>query len=179
MSNELLQQFCQWFQQLDEPQRFDAGRQFKEHTGGTLSAYCNPKPVAVALVVVKTPEGERLLGLRRAIEPRKGTVVLPGGFMEEGEQPEEATAREVLEETGIAVQAERFAPFGRPVAAGGGTLLMFYRSSVCLSHGEFLQACERFEASSDGEAMDLVLIGPGAGLGFPLHQAAAAQFFEG
>ena len=53
------------------------------------------------------------------------------------------------------------------------------RSDISKAVADIRAACERFEASSDGEAMDLVLIGPGDELGFPLHKAAAAQFFEG
>jgi 8-oxo-dGTP diphosphatase len=45
----------------------------------------------------------RVLLARRAIEPRRGYWDLPGGFVEETEEPEAAVRREVREETGLAV----------------------------------------------------------------------------
>lgn len=177
MSLDVFSQFCQWFQGLDESQKVEASRQFRQTTGGTLSGYCNPKPVAVALVPVVTVEGVKLLGLRRAIEPRKGTLALPGGFMGEGESVEAAAAREVLEETGIPISAQSFALFDRPQPASGGTLLLFCLSRVILTAEQFDLFNQKFEQSSDGEAMDLTLVGPTDTLGFPLHQAAANEFF--
>jgi len=35
------------------------------------------------------------------IEPRKGTYIFPGGFLQFGENPQEAARREVREETGL------------------------------------------------------------------------------
>ncbi len=177
VSDALFSQFCQWFQALSETEKFQAGRQFQALTGGTLSAYANPKPVAVGVVPVQTPEGVRLLGVRRAIEPRLGAVALPGGFMDELERPAQAAAREVAEETGITLPEERFAAFGEPVATGNGTLLMFYACSSALSHEDFQRANEQLSQTTDGEASELVLVGPGDTLGFPLHQAAVAAYF--
>ena len=45
-----------------------------------------------------------LLVCRRAKEPAKGTLDLPGGFIDMNETGEEGVAREVLEETGLKVQ---------------------------------------------------------------------------
>ena len=53
--------------------------------------------------VVRDKEG-RLLLVRRGHEPALGTWSLPGGRIEPGETPEQAAAREVLEETGLEVQ---------------------------------------------------------------------------
>lgn len=61
--------------------------------------YVNPKVVAAVLPV---HEG-RVLLLRRAIAPRAGTWVFPGGFVEWGETVEQAAAREAAEEVGVAV----------------------------------------------------------------------------
>jgi ADP-ribose pyrophosphatase YjhB (NUDIX family) len=64
-------------------------------------AYANSAPTASALVVNR--EG-RLLMVRRAIEPYRGMWDLPGGFLEEGEDPVAALRRELLEETGLEIE---------------------------------------------------------------------------
>lgn len=45
-----------------------------------------------------------LLVCRRGREPAKGTLDLPGGFIDCAETAEEGVAREVLEETGLVVR---------------------------------------------------------------------------
>jgi 8-oxo-dGTP diphosphatase len=58
--------------------------------------------VGVGAVVVR--EG-RALVVRRATEPLKGEWSIPGGVLELGEKLREGVAREVLEETGLEVEA--------------------------------------------------------------------------
>lgn len=53
--------------------------------------------------VVRDAAG-RLLLVRRAHEPAQGMWSLPGGRIEPGETPAQAAAREVAEETGLAVE---------------------------------------------------------------------------
>jgi 8-oxo-dGTP diphosphatase len=57
--------------------------------------------VGVGAVVV---DGERVLLVRRGNEPLKGEWSVPGGAVEVGETLEAATAREVLEETGMEIE---------------------------------------------------------------------------
>ncbi len=56
---------------------------------------------------VVTDEAGRLLLVRRANEPGRGLWSLPGGRVEPGETDAEALAREVAEETGLAVRVGR------------------------------------------------------------------------
>lgn len=63
--------------------------------------YENAKPCSGALVVDE--QGRVLLG-KRSIEPFFGLWDIPGGFLEADEHPEAGAVREVLEETGIAVE---------------------------------------------------------------------------
>lgn len=67
--------------------------------------YNNPTIGAAGLVF--DDEG-RLLVVRRAKAPAKGTLGLPGGFCEVGETVEEAVCREIFEETGIRAQVTEF-----------------------------------------------------------------------
>lgn len=63
--------------------------------------YFNPSAATVALIL---NEQNELLVCRRAKEPAKGTLDLPGGFIDMNETAEEGVAREVLEETGLKVE---------------------------------------------------------------------------
>ncbi len=59
----------------------------------------DPKVAAAVLI----DDGDRVLLIRRAVDPRSGYWALPAGFVEEDELPAEAACREVLEETGLTV----------------------------------------------------------------------------
>lgn len=67
--------------------------------------YFNPSAATVALIF---NEKEELLVCRRAKDPAKGTLDLPGGFIDSFETGEEGVAREVLEETGLTVIETRY-----------------------------------------------------------------------
>ena len=62
--------------------------------------YANSAP---AVEGVLERDGKVLL-TKRGIDPRRGHWDLPGGFLEEGEEPLEGLAREFREETGLAVR---------------------------------------------------------------------------
>jgi ADP-ribose pyrophosphatase YjhB (NUDIX family) len=63
----------------------------------------DPKVAVIALVTCR----ERILLIRRAVDPEKGKWALPGGYMDAGELPERAMQRELLEEVGLSVSVER------------------------------------------------------------------------
>lgn len=65
--------------------------------------FLGPKLVAGCLVV----DSARVLLLRRGIEPALGRWTFPGGYVDLGETPEHAAARETLEEVGMNVQISR------------------------------------------------------------------------
>ena len=67
----------------------------------TETTWHNPLPVAMVLCPVATADGPGLVVIRRDIEPARGELALPGGFIETGETWQEAATRELREETRI------------------------------------------------------------------------------
>lgn len=67
--------------------------------------YFNPS--AAVACFIRNTEGELLL-VRRGKEPAKGTLDLPGGFVDMHETGEEAARREIKEETGLDVKSCRY-----------------------------------------------------------------------
>lgn len=67
--------------------------------------YFNPSSAVACFI--RNPEGEILL-VRRAKEPAKDTLDLPGGFVDMHESAEEAARREVKEETGLEITECRY-----------------------------------------------------------------------
>ena len=65
--------------------------------------FVDPKVAAAVLV----EQDGRVLLVRRANEPFRGLWTLPAGFINGGEDPAEAAARECLEETGLNVHIQR------------------------------------------------------------------------
>jgi ADP-ribose pyrophosphatase len=68
----------------------------------TDNSYPDAPKVAVGAVVFKD---ERVLLVRRGQPPSKNLWAIPGGSVEIGETLQEAAEREILEETGIKIQA--------------------------------------------------------------------------
>lgn len=59
------------------------------------------KPASTIDVIVT--DGLRVILIKRAREPYKGSWVFPGGFVDYGETIEDAAVRETLEETGVEI----------------------------------------------------------------------------
>lgn len=70
-----------------------------------LEYYINPAP-AVA-VILQYPD-QRIVMAHRKHEPRKGTLDLPGGFVDMNERVEDAVKREIFEELGVIVEQMEF-----------------------------------------------------------------------
>jgi ADP-ribose pyrophosphatase YjhB (NUDIX family) len=72
----------------------------------------NSKPAVGALIVRVIAGTPHLLLARRGIDPHKGMWDLPGGFLANGEPPEEGLAREIREELGTTISSLRFVTSG-------------------------------------------------------------------
>ncbi len=70
-----------------------------------FSYYANPCSATAAFIL--NDRGE-LLVAKRGKEPAKGTLDLPGGFVDMGETVEDGMKREIQEETGLTVTEVRY-----------------------------------------------------------------------
>lgn len=129
-------------------------------------SYLNPVPVAVVLV----PIGTGIVVIRRNIEPRKGTLTLPGGYIDLGETWQEAGSREVREETGIDVAADAMKLYD--VMNGFDGTLVVFGLAAKQPHGIL-------QPFSSEETEEVVLIDRPAELGFPMHTEVVARYFAG
>lgn len=93
---------------------------------------CGPGP-RVGVGVIVRRGALVLLGERRGAHGA-GTWALPGGHLEAGETPEQCAAREVLEETGLAIDALQRGPYTSDVIAPEGlhyvTLFVLARAAA-------------------------------------------------
>jgi ADP-ribose pyrophosphatase YjhB (NUDIX family) len=127
--------------------------------------YLNPIPVVVLLV----PVGEGLVVARRNIEPRKGTLVLPGGYLDLGETWQEGAQREFLEETGIAVDVTGISLYD--VSNGLDDTLVI----TGLAQNQPESCLQPFSSS---ETQEIAIIEGPVELGFPLHNLLIKRYFS-
>lgn len=64
--------------------------------------------VAVSASAIVVGDDGQVLFIRRAREPGKDKLALPGGFVDRGESAEHAALRELREEAGVALEAVEF-----------------------------------------------------------------------
>ena len=89
--------------------------------------FVEPK-VGVGVMVV---EDDRLLLVRRAMEPAKGRWSLPAGYLEYGESPVATAVREAREETGLEVRVTGLVDaFHNPPGAGASVFLLYRAERV-------------------------------------------------
>lgn len=61
-----------------------------------------PDPKVAVVVLIR--KNEHVLLVQRMFDPQKGHWTLPSGFVDAGEDPQAAAARECLEETGLQIE---------------------------------------------------------------------------
>ena len=90
--------------------------------------FLDPKVAAAVLV----EQDGRVLLVRRVNEPFRGFWTLPAGFVNGGEDPAEAAARECLEETGLSVRVTRVFDIvsGREHPRGADFVIVYHAEVV-------------------------------------------------
>jgi ADP-ribose pyrophosphatase YjhB (NUDIX family) len=136
------------------------------------TAYRNPLPVAIALLPVAENTGTGLLVIRRSIQPRRGLIALPGGFIDHGETWQQAVVRELAEETGITAAPGEVRLADALTDTEGGYLLLFG-----LLPEYAAEDLPPYVPTDETDARE-VLTTP-AELAFPLHTEAARRWFSG
>ncbi|WTR13215.1 NUDIX domain-containing protein [Streptomyces sp. NBC_00138] len=136
--------------------------------------YRNPLPVAVCLLPVRSTPRTRpgLVLIRRAIEPQRGQLALPGGFIDFGESWQQAVVRELREETRIDAAATDVTLADALTDEPGGYLLLFGLLPP-RDAGDLPPSAPTDE--TDGHQ---VLHEP-QDVGFPLHTLAVRRWFDG
>lgn len=130
-------------------------------------SYLNPTPVGVVLL----PVDDGILCVRRTIEPRKGELALPGGFLDVGETWQEGCARELREETGVVISPDEVNLFAAHSVAREGLLLLFGIATARRSD-------ELSAFIANEEASEMVVVSGPVELAFPLHTRALRDYFE-
>ncbi|MBL8045852.1 MAG: NUDIX domain-containing protein [Anaerolineales bacterium] len=129
-------------------------------------SFLNPVPVTVLVVPVEAG----VLTVRRNIEPRKGALALPGGYINYGETWQAAGAREVFEETGLRVNSETI----RLVAVHSATNAE--RNPLIFGVAEPLPVCALAAFTPNEETSELVVVHEPVELAFPLHTQVLVEF---
>jgi ADP-ribose pyrophosphatase YjhB (NUDIX family) len=105
----------------------------------------DPKVAAAVLI----EDGSRVLLVRRVNEPFRGMWTLPAGFVNGGENPAEAAARECLEETGLSTRVTRVFDIisGREHERGADFIIVYLAEVIggVMSPADDADAVEWFE----------------------------------
>ncbi len=127
--------------------------------------YANPTPVAVVLL----PVDDSLLVIRRNIEPRKGMLALPGGFIDLGETWQQAGQREMREETGIEISSEAISLFDVKSTPDGKILIFGLAQPIRRAN---------IQPFADSEIQEIAYISTPQELGFPIHTEMVRRYFQ-
>jgi ADP-ribose pyrophosphatase YjhB (NUDIX family) len=136
-----------------------------------LWAYQLPQSDARHGVKLEDTDALGLLVIRRSIPPKEGQLALPGGFISYGESWQTGAVREVMEETGLQLEAESIR-LASVLSAPDSTILIFGIAPV-----QAVNVLEGLSISS--ETSEVTVLKSFAPLAFPLHTQVAQEFFDG
>ena len=130
----------------------------------------NPLPVAVLAVPVLQDGRVGVVTIRRDIEPKRGLLALPGGFMEVDESWQQSCVRELLEESGVQVDAAHVM-LHAVHSSPSGNLVVFGRAPL-------LRAADLPPFAGNSEASGREILFVPTELAFPLHTLVLTQMLE-
>ena len=148
------------------------GHPFADATWPRRCAHCgnvsflNPIPVTIVL----QPVDDGILVVRRGIEPRRGWLALPGGYIGAGESWQEAGAREMWEEACVAIDPVALQVV-RVFSAPDDTLILCGRAPA-------LRRADLPPFQPTAEATERAVLAAPAELAFPLHTEIVAAYFR-
>lgn len=128
-------------------------------------SYMNPIPVIVVLI----PSGNGLVAVRRNIDPQKGLLALPGGYLDYGESWQEGGSRELREETGIEIEPDDLSLYD-VLTAPDGTVVIFGLAGKTRE--------ERLNPFRSEECQEITVIDDPEQLCFELHVRVVSRFFS-
>jgi 8-oxo-dGTP diphosphatase len=100
------------------------------------------------VLVNKTGDAHSILLVKRGHEPFKGHWALPGGFLEQGEDPVDCARRELAEETHVTgIPLTQVGAFGRPDRDPRGQVVSIAYCGVLPDH-------KKSEVRADDDAAD-------------------------
>lgn len=140
-----------------------------------ITVWANPIPVCVVLVPVRDGDRTGLLVLRRGIEPQKGRLALPGGFLEEHESWQQGGARELREELDLVIDPVGMNPFWYASSAPRPNRVLLFATAAAVD----LAGLPPFTRSHETEERGAVFGPDGLDdvFGFSLHADAAQRWF--
>lgn len=88
--------------------------------------FSDPK-VAAAIFI---EQNNRVLLVRRAMNPERGKWALPAGYIDDGEDPRAAAIREVHEETGLEIEITQLVDVQAGPGSLGASIVIIYAATV-------------------------------------------------
>jgi ADP-ribose pyrophosphatase YjhB (NUDIX family) len=88
--------------------------------------FSDPKVASIVFI----EQNNRVLLVRRAMNPERGKWALPAGYIDDGEDPRAAAIREVHEETGLEIEITRLVDVQIGPGSLGASIVIIYAAIV-------------------------------------------------
>lgn len=173
-NQQLVENFIAYYNTLNEGEKFKLGGLFNKETGGKLSPYNSPNPVAVGVLQIQDGEKIKLLGIVRGILPKIGEIAFPGGFQNPLENGKIAAAREIKEETGLDTNPEDYSILDTKMSPTNNELIFYINKNIYPKEILDTLFCNPDEKGVV-EVTGFVLIDRDTPMAFPFHREVATS----